>query len=428
MKLKSRLAAAAVALLLFLLSLAPAPAPIVSGTTGSGGSGNAGSGAGAVGGQFQIWEDFETPSPITMAGLLARRQNSPLSIPDRQPQSKFVWYGTSGNILVSGFNGSNVSTIANGEWSFDVNKAPGFFDSFFGGGGQNLGYHLYASNTVAGGVGLGWSRIHGTFMYTNSGAGNGAELNTTMILGPANCMFSPGAGQEATPQNDFLHIQFDLFGCSVARATSGDYLIRETYPSILAAGVEYDVDFQAVSNSCLLKVGPYIYSGTHSNLSLWSGPLNGVIADWEVFGSPSNQQKHVWKNIGAGFAENWFYALAQGNKAVGTNFQTSARVVYKPTLTTNTYLLNQNDGIVINGSPGTSTTLVTNKLPYLTTTPAATITISDGTTTAAGSNIWILTIDGTKISNGTTQTNIAANNGALTFVATPTGWQIISKN
>jgi hypothetical protein len=427
---KSRFSLAPILLLLLLLATAPAPAAgIVSGTTGAGGSGSGsgGTSGGNVAGDFQVWEDFETAAPTTMAGLLARRQNAPLSIPDRQPQSKYPWYGTSGNLIVSGLNASNVTTVANGEWSFDVMKAIGLPDTG-GGGGSPVAYHLYASNTFAGSVGLGWSRIHGTFMYTNSGAPNGAQLNAAMILGPANCMFSPGVGQEASPQNDFIHIQFTYDSCSAARGASGtDYMIREVFPSILAAGVEYDVDVQCVSNTCFMKVGPYCYSGTHSNLSLWSGPLAGVIADWELFGGTSNTIKFVWKSIGAGYAQEWAYALAQGNKAVGTNFQSAGRVVYKPTLTTNTYLLGQNDGIVINGLATSLTTLVTNKLPYLTTSPAATITIADGTTTAAGSNIWILTIDGTKINNATTATNIAVNNGSYTFVATPTGWQIVAK-
>jgi hypothetical protein len=66
-------------------------------------------------------------------------------------------------------------------------------------------------------------------------------------------------------------------------------------------------------------------------------------------------------------------------------------------------------------------------LPSCTQVVGRELTFFDPGSTAAGSNIWLLTVSSQKINNGPVLTNISANNGCIKLISHTAGWTIATK-
>jgi hypothetical protein len=270
-----------------------------------GGGATSGSGGGSLigttqGGKLWVWDDFTTGVSSSLSSLTMMNRKIQ-NLPDNLPLSGFVWRDVDG-----GTGGSNALTVASGLMYFDTNRVTGIV------AGAGYGWHMYVSNGLpAQGYPHGFSRIGGVISFVNTPNVNGQRLNTVFILGPTALM------NGGSPGGNFLHCKITYDRATIQVGATGSLLLDQVLPGQMFPSNQYNVDIQCVSNVVFCQVGPYLYSATDPIISTLSGPANGIIADYELFGSPSNTTHFRFHQIWAGQAEPWAVQAAAAANVVG---------------------------------------------------------------------------------------------------------------
>jgi hypothetical protein len=348
-----------------------------------------------------VWDNFSGPD-TDFVGFGQRKLNR---IPDGQP---YPWYWVD-----SGDGASNNISMQSGSWGWT-------FGTPSMGACTGHGAHIVVSNTTAG---MAWTRIGGVVHYTNTGNLNGCLSASPMLL----------AAGAASPEGfyNFLHIVV-AHDSAVLQYNVREDILRFNFPTALEPGVKYPVECQVISNTAILTVGGWTFSGTHSNL--WMFGSTNRLASWEVYGASDNRIVFRWDAIWAGYADTALLALASRGRTLETNLTLATASTYKPTLINNFITNTITDQLVGIGLGVTETgTAITNYLfspdgQWGTMGFGRQIMIYDAALTAAGTNIWIVCPPGLTINGGLSETNISVNGGAYTFISTPTGWNIVGKS
>lgn len=197
--------------------------------------------------------------------------------------------------------------------------------------------------------------------------------------------------------------------------------------------VDIPVEAQICSNTLQVVVGNRVFTAVNTNLHMMT--QNHRYAGFYIYGggflaSPQDMHQDA-KSWWLDWATPDFVRLAGGQSTVGTNAIPGKRVV-RPTYTTNTYIVQPTDAVIMVPKPGTSTTRMTNNLP----TPNGTMveagvryTFFDEFCNASGSNICFTTAGQAflffapgEAPVGTNFARLATDGGAITWTASPKGW------
>ena len=211
------------------------------------------------------------------------------------------------------------------------------------------------------------------------------------------------------------HIQIDS-----VKITRNDYSVvylQETWSDTIDTNwTRIPFEMTVISNSVIVQVGARTYTTTITNL-----PPVMPICMWEIFGAGTTDRGYHAESVWAGFARPEHYALAAGASALLSNNVPALRII-SPTLTTNTYLCRSDDRVVAMPASAGSGLARTNKLWIHNNEPGRQVTVYDANGTASGSNIWVMTLDGTTINGSSSPVQINNDYGTVTFLSIPTGW------
>lgn len=362
-------------------------------------------------GMVSVYDTFDVPD-MTLPNYVKYKNQHPEQFNGNSIAYTWHFFGSSDD-------STNRVGVQGGSLGWLANNAP-----FGTPGDGGHGGHLMCSNNFANHF---WVSAGGLVYWTNSNILNG-QVSSTPLLFLVD-------GAPSIPAMTFLHVTFDNGFAHLERGINGgggETLLNETYPVYnLQAGVRYPINVTVVTNTILYQIGNNFWTITHSNMAAFAGNARAV--SWEIIGGSDYNLVFRWDAIWASTQVDPAVGLLLGQNRVTTNGMLATATVYKPTMTTNTYLNGPNDGVIgINGATATSTLWMTNKLFQCPNTDGTfcagrTVTVYDATGNAsATTNLWI-TAEGQKINNGPDRTNIVNAFGSLTFMSTETGWQVVSK-
>jgi hypothetical protein len=274
----------------------------------------------------------------------------------------------------------------------------------------NTSFYLSVSNTVPNG--RPWNRFGARLRWRYDGVNLVAPYQQMTML--INDMAIPSGGAAR-----FLHNVLELDG-SLTVQSNAFTLSQGAIPTFAGYTKPHIIwEMSCFSNSVVHQVNGYVESVFHTNMAIL---VNQPVIMWQISGSGTSAPNAEIDAIWWGYADPALEFLANKTKLIGDSMTELARIT-RPTLTTGTYTNSISDTHI--GIPNGS--VRTNKLAAIGGHFGREVTIYDDGHSAAGTNIWIVPIDGGTINGGPPLTNIAANGGSITFISSPTGYRIKSR-